>query len=57
MPRPAPSETGSAPRAGGRLRASVLEAVGGLPSSFWWLFVSTLVNRIGGFVLTFVTLA
>ncbi|MFC6597132.1 MFS transporter [Kitasatospora paranensis] len=39
-----------------RLRATASEAVGGLPSQFWWLWTSTLVNRLGGFVVTFLAL-
>jgi MFS family permease len=30
--------------------------VGGLPATFWWLWTSTLVNRLGGFVVTFLAL-
>ncbi|WP_263984561.1 MFS transporter [Streptomyces sp. HPF1205] len=32
------------------------EAAGGLPRQFWWLWTSTLVNRLGGFVVTFLAL-
>ncbi|WP_431679308.1 MDR family MFS transporter [Kitasatospora sp. KL5] len=39
-----------------RLRSTVSEAVGGLPRPFWWLWTSTLVNRLGGFVVTFLAL-
>ncbi|WP_043173892.1 MDR family MFS transporter [Streptomyces sp. NRRL B-24484] len=39
-----------------RLRSTVSEAVGGLPRQFWWLWTSTLVNRLGGFVVTFLAL-
>lgn len=46
-PRPGPAE---------RLGASVRAAVGGLPRAFWWLWLSTLVNRIGGFVVPFLAL-
>ncbi|WP_042424999.1 MDR family MFS transporter [Streptacidiphilus anmyonensis] len=28
----------------------------GLPSEFWWLWTSTLINRLGGFVTTFMAL-
>jgi len=38
------------------LRATARETVGGLPSTFWWLWTSTLVNRLGGFVVTFLAL-
>lgn len=38
------------------LRATAQETVGGLPSTFWWLWTSTLVNRLGGFVVTFLAL-
>jgi MFS family permease len=30
--------------------------VAGLPSGFWWLWTSTLVNRVGSFVVTFLSL-
>jgi MFS family permease len=30
--------------------------VSGLPRTFWWLWTSTLVNRLGGFVVTFLAL-
>ncbi|MEV4614222.1 MFS transporter [Kitasatospora sp. NPDC049258] len=39
-----------------RLRATLSETVGGLPRPFWWLWTSTLVNRLGGFVVTFLAL-
>ncbi|MEV8306723.1 MFS transporter [Streptomyces flavidovirens] len=32
------------------------ETVSGLPDGFWWLWTSTLVNRTGAFVLTFLSL-
>jgi len=35
---------------------AVRESVGGLPATFWWLWTSTLVNRLGGFVVTFLAL-
>jgi MFS family permease len=35
---------------------AVRETVGGLPRQFWWLWTSTLVNRLGGFVVTFLAL-
>ncbi|MEV7028488.1 MFS transporter, partial [Kitasatospora sp. NPDC093558] len=28
----------------------------GLPAAFWWLWVSTLVNRLGTFAVPFLTL-
>ncbi|MFD9621929.1 MDR family MFS transporter [Streptomyces virginiae] len=34
----------------------VRESVSGLPRAFWWLWTSTLVNRLGAFVATFMTL-
>ncbi|MEV7182812.1 MFS transporter [Kitasatospora sp. NPDC093102] len=36
-----------------RLRRLLHETVGGLPRQFWWLWVSTLVNKLGAFVVTF----
>lgn len=44
------------PRTGARARFSLSEMVGGLPRQFWWLWTSTLVNRLGGFVVTFLAL-
>jgi MFS family permease len=46
------------PVASGRLRpvTSLKEAVSGLPREFWWLWTSTLINRLGGFVTTFLSL-
>jgi MFS family permease len=32
------------------------ETVSGLPSAFWWLWTSRLINQLGGFVLTFLAL-
>ncbi|MFD7626929.1 MDR family MFS transporter [Streptomyces sp. NPDC059851] len=40
----------------GSLRRAVHESVSGLPRAFWWLWASTLVNRLGAFVATFLTL-
>ncbi|WP_420492787.1 MDR family MFS transporter [Kitasatospora camelliae] len=39
-----------------RLRSAISDSVGGLPRRFWWLWTSTLVNRLGGFVVTFLAL-
>ncbi|MBO1413935.1 MFS transporter [Streptomyces sp. FH025] len=39
-----------------RIRRLVRETVGGLPRQFWWLWVSTLVNKLGAFVVTFLAL-
>lgn len=38
------------------LRSSFSAQVGGLPGSFWWLWLGTLVNRGGTFVLPFFVL-
>ncbi|MFJ2739351.1 MDR family MFS transporter [Streptomyces sp. NPDC087440] len=38
------------------LRRAVRESVSGLPREFWWLWTSTLVNRMGAFVATFMAL-
>ncbi|MFE5795964.1 MDR family MFS transporter [Streptomyces sp. NPDC056503] len=38
------------------LRRSAQATVSGLPQGFWWLWLSTLVNRTGAFVLTFLSL-
>ncbi len=37
-------------------RGALRETVGGLPRQFWWLWTSTLINRLGGFVITFLAL-
>lgn len=39
-----------------RLVQVVRESVSGLPRAFWWLWTSTLVNRLGAFVATFMAL-
>jgi MFS family permease len=36
-----------------RLRGAARSTFGGLPAAFWWLWIGTLVNRLGGFVLPF----
>ncbi|MEV4190064.1 MDR family MFS transporter [Streptomyces toxytricini] len=41
--------------AGSLIRAA-RESVAGLPRAFWWLWASTLVNRLGAFVATFMAL-
>ncbi|MEU7022534.1 MFS transporter [Streptomyces sp. NPDC046203] len=38
------------------LRRSARATVSGFPGGFWWLWLSTLVNRTGAFVLTFLSL-
>jgi predicted MFS family arabinose efflux permease len=38
------------------IRASTTRAIGGLPNAFWWLWASTLINRLGTFVTPFLTL-
>ncbi|MFC5217906.1 MDR family MFS transporter [Streptomyces coerulescens] len=38
------------------LRRATRETVAGLPREFWWLWTSTLVNRLGAFVATFMAL-
>ncbi|GGJ45132.1 MDR family MFS transporter [Streptomyces brasiliensis] len=38
------------------LRRAVRESVSGLPREFWWLWTSTLVNRLGAFVATYMAL-
>jgi MFS family permease len=35
------------------LRRALAPTVSGLPTAFWWLWVGTLVNRVGAFVLPF----
>ncbi|MFJ9560189.1 MDR family MFS transporter [Streptomyces fuscichromogenes] len=38
------------------VRRAVRETVAGLPREFWWLWTSTLVNRLGAFVATYMAL-
>ncbi|MFE0174305.1 MDR family MFS transporter [Streptomyces sp. NPDC059002] len=38
------------------MRRALHESVSGLPRAFWWLWTSTLVNRLGAFVATFMAL-
>ncbi|MEU6084537.1 MFS transporter [Streptomyces sp. NPDC047108] len=38
------------------VQRAVRESVSGLPRAFWWLWTSTLINRLGGFVATFMAL-
>ncbi|MFE9093047.1 MDR family MFS transporter [Streptomyces sp. NPDC007264] len=38
------------------LRHAARQTVSGLPREFWWLWTSTLVNRLGAFVATFMAL-
>ncbi|MCN9244036.1 MFS transporter [Streptomyces sp. RY43-2] len=38
------------------LRRAARHSVSGLPREFWWLWTSTLVNRLGAFVATFMAL-
>ncbi|NED90459.1 MFS transporter, partial [Streptomyces sp. SID11233] len=39
-----------------RVRSALHESVSGLPRAFWWLWTSTLINRLGGFVYTFMAI-
>jgi len=38
------------------LKRAARESVSGLPREFWWLWTSTLVNRLGAFVSTFMAI-
>ncbi|MFD7094009.1 MDR family MFS transporter [Streptomyces xanthophaeus] len=38
------------------VKRAARESVSGLPRAFWWLWASTLVNRLGAFVATFMTM-
>ncbi|WP_344320574.1 MFS transporter [Streptomyces macrosporus] len=38
------------------MRRAAVESVSGLPRTFWWLWTSTLVNRLGSFVATFLAM-
>ncbi|MER8071455.1 MFS transporter [Streptomyces sp. NPDC094034] len=50
------SVASSAAASAAGLRRAVRESVSGLPREFWWLWTSTLVNRLGAFVATFMAL-
>lgn len=39
-----------------RMGRAARESVAGLPRAFWWLWLCTLVNRLGSFVATLVPL-
>ncbi|MFJ2777430.1 MDR family MFS transporter [Kitasatospora sp. NPDC087315] len=39
-----------------RIRRAAGETMGGLPRQFWWLWTSTLINKLGGFVVPFLSL-
>ncbi|MFF3116265.1 MDR family MFS transporter [Kitasatospora sp. NPDC057904] len=45
-----------APPVPARIRRVVRETTGGLPRQFWWLWTSTLINKLGAFVVTFLAL-
>ncbi|WP_261801951.1 MFS transporter [Streptomyces sp. ISID311] len=53
MPTPIPPPRPTLPA---RLRSAAVESVSGLPRQFWWLWTSTLINRLGAFVATFLAL-
>ncbi|MBC9716604.1 MFS transporter [Streptomyces sp. TRM66268-LWL] len=38
------------------IKQAARESVAGLPREFWWLWTSTLINRLGAFVATFMAL-
>ncbi|WFB08781.1 MFS transporter [Streptomyces sp. LX-29] len=38
------------------MKRAAKESVSGLPRAFWWLWTSTLVNRLGAFVATYMAL-
>ncbi|OIJ84854.1 MFS transporter [Streptomyces colonosanans] len=38
------------------MKRAARETISGLPREFWWLWTSTLVNRLGAFVVTFMAL-
>ncbi|GAA2684613.1 MFS transporter [Streptomyces lunalinharesii] len=50
------SSVESSPRGLARVRRAAVASVSGLPRQFWWLWTSTLVNRLGSFVATFLAL-
>ncbi len=50
------SASTASPSGPARLRRAARESVSGLPRQFWWLWTSTLINRLGAFVATFLAL-
>ncbi|WP_078889844.1 MDR family MFS transporter [Streptomyces sp. NRRL S-1813] len=50
------SASTTSPSGPARLRRAARESVSGLPRQFWWLWTSTLINRLGAFVATFLAL-
>ncbi|MEU9502417.1 MFS transporter [Streptomyces sp. NPDC048196] len=55
MPTPTTPHASRPGRWSARRRAAV-DSVSGLPRQFWWLWTSTLINRLGAFVATFLAL-
>ncbi|KPC66311.1 MDR family MFS transporter [Streptomyces chattanoogensis] len=51
-----PTPTAPSARPLTRLRQAALASVSGLPRQFWWLWTSTLINRLGAFVATYLAL-
>ncbi|MFF4701279.1 MDR family MFS transporter [Streptomyces chattanoogensis] len=51
-----PTSTAPSARPLTRLRQAALASVSGLPRQFWWLWTSTLINRLGAFVATYLAL-
>ncbi len=47
---------GWAGSAAGAVTGAVRETASGLPRQFWWMWTSTLINSLGGFVVTFLAL-
>lgn len=38
------------------IRQWMTQAAGGLPRAFWWLWAATLINRIGGFIVIYLSI-
>ncbi|GAB7031727.1 MFS transporter [Streptomyces sp. NPDC021749] len=55
-PTPPHAPHASRPARLSRLRRAAADSVSGLPRQFWWLWTSTLINRLGAFVATFLAL-
>lgn len=45
--------TTAAPSRGAGVRRAAASTFGGLPAAFWWVWLGTLVNRMGAFILPF----
>lgn len=56
MPPPLPDPTATDAAGPAGFRRWLAETAGGLPATFWYLWVGTLINRAGGFVVIYLTI-